>query len=63
MIAFDHPLALALCLAPAIAAVAAARGRKRGRLLALPLDVWGGAVSAGAPTPWRAARAASACSR
>ena len=60
MIAFDHPLALALCLAPAIAAVAAARGRKRGRLLALPLDVWGGAVSSAAPAPWRAARAASA---
>ena len=59
MIAFDHPLALALCLAPAAALAVAARGRKRGRLLALPLDVWNGAVSADAPAPWRAAKAAS----
>lgn len=60
MIAFDHPLALALCLAPVAAAVAGARGRNRSRLVVLPLDVWGGAISAEAPAPWRAARAASA---
>jgi Ca-activated chloride channel family protein len=60
MISFEHPLALALCLAPPAAAVASAiRNRKRLRLLSLPLDVWGGSPSDDAAAPWRAALAAS----
>ena len=59
MISFEHPAALALCLAPPAAAIArAVLSARRPRLATLPLDLWKGARSEDAPAIWRLAYAA-----
>jgi Ca-activated chloride channel family protein len=60
MISFENPAALVLCAVPlSVPIIARVFGRRRGRLLAMPLDVWGASPSGDAPGLWRFASRAS----
>ncbi len=54
MISFENPAALVLCAVPlSVPILAKVFGRRRGRLLAMPLDVWGASPSGDAPGLWQ----------
>lgn len=54
MISFEYPAALVLAAVPlAVPVIAKVFARHRGRLLSMPLDVWGASPSGDAPGVWQ----------
>ncbi len=53
MISFEYPAALVLCAVPlSVPIIARVFTRRQGRLLSMPLDVWGASPSGDAPGLW-----------